>query len=131
MIFAEGLNLKGLCGGMLAKHCLDAAWGSFLDILKWVAWKRGVYFAKVDARGTSQTCPNCGADTGKKELSERVHKCNKCNYETDRDVAAAQVVMQRGCVAVGQTVVLAVEEDCLGVPMKQQISSARNGKPAP
>lgn len=120
MIFAEDLNLVALGRGMLAKHCLDAAWGSFLDILKWVCWKRGVYFALVDARGTSQTCPNCGADTGKKELSERVHKCSTCNYKTDRDVAAAQVVMQRGCTAVGQTVVLAVEEDCLGVPMKQQ-----------
>ena len=130
-IFAEDLNLVALGRGMLSKHCLDAAWGSFLDILKWVAWKRGVYFAKVDARGTSQTCPSCGADTGKKELSERVHKCNTCNYETDRDVAAAQVVMQRGITAVGQTVVLAVEEDCLGVPMKQQTPSARKGKPAP
>ena len=131
MIFAEDLNLVALGKGMLAKHCLDAAWGSFLDILKWVAWKRGVYFAKVDARGTSQTCPSCGADTGKKELTVRVHKCGACNYETDRDVAAAQVVMQRGCAAVGQTVVLAVEEDCLGVPMKQQTPSARKGKPAP
>lgn len=129
MIFAEDLNLIALGRGMLAKHCLDAAWGSFLDILKWVCWKRGVYFARVDARGTSQTCPNCGADTGKKELGERVHKCDACNYETDRDVAAAQVVMQRGCVAVGQTVVLAVEEDCLGVPVKQQTPTARKGSP--
>ena len=108
------LNLVALGRGMLAKHCLDAAWGSFLDILKWVARKRGVYFARVDARGTSQTCPNCGADTGKKELSQRVHKCNACNYKTDRDVAAAQVVMQRGCTAVGQTVLLAAEEGLLG-----------------
>ena len=89
-----------------------------------------MYFALVDARGTSQTCPSCGADTGRKELSERVHKCDACNYETDRDVAAAQVVMQRGCTAVGQTAVLAVEEGCLGAPMKQQTSSARKGKKA-
>lgn len=84
MIFAEDLNLKGLGGGMLAKHCLDAAWGSFLDILKWVAWKRGVYFALVDAKGTSQTCPNCGTHTGKKELSQRVHHCMTCGYMKDR-----------------------------------------------
>ncbi len=143
-IFAEDLNLVALSRGMLAKHCLDAAWGSFLEILSWVSWKRGVYFARVDARGTSQTCPNCGMHTGKKELSERVHKCDICNFETNRDVAAAQVVMQRGvsggqnlqadvppcgCTAVGQTVVLAVEEDCLGVPMKQQTPTARKGSP--
>ncbi len=127
MIFAEDLNLKMMSRGMLAKHCLDAAWGSFLDILKWVSWKRGVFFGKVDPNGTSQTCPNCGARTGKKELSERVHECGECGYVTDRDVAAAQVVMQRGLVTVGQTVLLPVEEGCLGTPMKQENSRAISG----
>jgi putative transposase len=131
MIFAEDLNLKMTSRGMLAKHCLDAAWGSFLEILKWVAWKRGVYFAKVDPNGTSQTCPQCGAHTGKKELSERVHHCSECEYVTDRDVAAAQVVMQRGLVFVadGQSVIRPVEEGCLGTPMKQEAPIARKGSP--
>ena len=116
---------------MLAKHCLDAAWGSFLEVLKWVCWKRGVYFAQVDPRGTSQSCPQCGAHTGKKELSERVHRCSECGYVTDRDVAAAQVVMQRGLVLVadGQSVILPVEEGCLGTPMKQEKPTARKGSP--
>jgi putative transposase len=131
MIFAEDLNLKMTSRGMLAKHCLDAAWGSFLEILKWVSWKRGVYFAKVAPNGTSQTCPQCGAHTGKKELSERVHHCNECGYTTDRDIAAAQVVMQRGLVLVadGQSVILPVEEGCLGTPMKQENPTARKGSP--
>lgn len=129
MLFAEDLNLKMTSRGMLAKHCLDAAWGSFLDILKWVAWKRGVYFAKVAPNGTSQTCPQCGTHTGKKELSERVHHCGECGYVTDRDVAAAQVVMSRGLTAVGQTAVLPVEEGCLGTPMKQETPTARKGSP--
>jgi putative transposase len=131
MVFAEDLNLKMTSRGMLAKHCLDAAWGSFLDILKWVAWKRGVYFAKVDPNGTSQTCPQCGTHTGKKELSERIHQCPECGYTTDRDVAAAIVVEQRGLAAVGQTVKLAVEEDCLGVPVKQQSLRGNSWKPTP
>ncbi|MEB3356010.1 MAG: transposase [Synechococcales bacterium] len=104
MIFAEDLNLKGLARGMLGKHCLDAAWGEFLRILEWVCWKRGVYFAKVDADKTSQSCPACGVITGKKALSERVHHCPECGYQANRDVAAAQVVMMRGCVAVGHIV---------------------------
>jgi putative transposase len=120
MIFAEDLNLKATSRGMLAKHCLDAGWGGFLDILGWVCNKRGIYLSKVDANGTSQTCPNCGTHTGKKELDERVYHCSECGYTTDRDVAAAIVVEQRGLTAVGQAVVLAVEEDCLGVPVKQQ-----------
>jgi len=129
MIFAEDLNLKATSRGMLAKHCLDAGWGGFLEILGWVCKKRGVYFAKVDPNGTSQTCPSCGTYTGKKELSERVHQCSECGYTTDRDVAAAIVVEQRGLAAVGQTVKLPVEEDYLGVPVKQETQSARKGSP--
>ncbi|MCG5058514.1 MAG: transposase [Limnoraphis sp. WC205] len=102
MIFAEDLNLKAMSAGMLCKHTLDAGFGQFLNILSHVCFKRGVYFAKVDANGTSQTCPNCGVVTGKKDLSQRVHKCPECGYETNRDVAAAQVVMQRGTTSVGQ-----------------------------
>jgi hypothetical protein len=34
----------------------------------------------------------------------RVHECPECGYKTDRDVAAAQVVRNRGVSAVGQTV---------------------------
>ena len=105
MIFAEQLNLKGLARGMLAKSCLDAGWGQFLDILSQCCFKRGVYFQKVPAAGTSQTCPKCLKETGKKKLSKRVHKCQHCGYTCDRDVAAARIIEIRGLVAVGRTVV--------------------------
>jgi putative transposase len=104
-IFAEDLNLKAMSAGMLGKHTLDAGFGQFLNILGHVCFKRGKHFSKVDANGTSQICPNCQAHTGKKELSVRVHECPECGYGTDRDVAAAQVVMQRGTTAVGHIAV--------------------------
>jgi putative transposase len=104
MVFAEDLNFKAWAKGMFSKHTLDAGFGEFLVYLEWICWKRGVYFAKVNPDGTSQTCPNCNHHTGKKELSERVHQCSECGYTTDRDVAAAQIVMQRGLAAVGHTV---------------------------
>lgn len=131
MIFAEDLNLVALGRGMLAKHCLDAGWGGFLEILNWVCKKRGVYFARVNPNGTSQTCPICGVHTGKKELSERVHHCESCGYITDRDVASAMVVEQRGLTAVGQIVVLPVEEGSLRAPMMQESPSSDAGKPTP
>ena len=131
MIFAEDLNLIALGRGILALHCLDAGWGGFLDILNWVCKKRGVYFARVNPNGTSQTCPNCGMHTGKKELSERVHHCDSCGFKTDRDVAAAMVVEQRGLTAVGQIVKLPVEDGCLGAPMMQENPGSDIGKPAP
>lgn len=131
MIFAEDLNLKATSRGMLAKHCLDAGWGGFLDILGWVCKKKGIYFARVNPNGTSQTCPNCGTHTGKKELSLRVHHCDECGYITDRDVAAAMIVEQRGLTAVGQTVVLPVEESRLGAPAKQEGLRGDSWKPTP
>lgn len=100
-VFAEDLNLKAMSAGMLSKHTLDAGFGQFLNILGHVCFKRGAYFAKVDPNGTSQICPRCQTHTGKKELSVRVHRCSECGYETNRDVAAAQVVLQRGYTAVG------------------------------
>ena len=131
MIFAEDLNLKATSRGMLAKHCLDAGWGGFLDILGWVCKKKGIYFARVNPNGTSQTCPNCGTHTGKKELSERVHHCDECGCIADRDVAAAIVVEQRGLTAVGQTVMLPVEVNRLGVPAKQESLRSDPRMPTP
>jgi putative transposase len=106
MVFAEDLNLKAMSKGMLRKHTLDAGFGQFLSILEFVCHKRGVYFERVNPNLTSQTCPICQTLTGKKLLSERVHSCSECGYTTDRDVAAAQVVMQRGIklATVGRTV---------------------------
>jgi len=106
MIFAEDLNLKAMSRGMLCKHTLDAAFGQFLSILSWTCWKRDIYFAKVDCRGTSQMCPACDADVPK-DLSVRIHACPECRYTTDRDVASAQVVKKRGLkliTADGQSV---------------------------
>lgn len=104
-IFAEDLNLKAMSAGMLCKHTLDAGFGQFLSILGHVCFQRGAYFAKVDPNGTTQECPRCQTHTGKKLLSQRVHKCPECGYETNRDVAAAQVVLQRGYTAVGHIAV--------------------------
>jgi putative transposase len=135
MVFVEELNLIGLSRGMLGKHCLDAGFGrsspgcklrellrlrQFFNILEQTCFKRNVYFQKVDARKTSQICPNCGIETGKKKLSERTHVCSNCGYTTDRDVAAAQVVAIRGLAAVGHTVKMLAEGKFIGIPMKQE-----------
>lgn len=120
MVFVEDLNLVGLSRGILGKHCLDAGWGQFFQILEQCCFKRGVYFQKVDSRKTSQICPNCQTQTGKKDLSERVHVCISCGYTTNRDVAAAQVVCQRGLAAVGYTVKMLAEGKFIGIPVKQE-----------
>ena len=102
MIFVEGIDFRVWAKGMFGKHTLDAGFGQFLSILKFVCWKRGVYFAKVDKDYTSQICPQCNSHTGKKELSVRTHECPECGYTTHRDVAAAQVIRNRGISGVGR-----------------------------
>ena len=86
---AAFIAMSQMSAGMLFKQTLDAGFGQFLSILNHVCFKRSAYFAKVDANGTSQTCTQCRTPTGKKKLSERVHQCPECGYETNRDVAAA------------------------------------------
>ncbi len=122
MIFAEDLNLKGLARGFLGKHCLDAGWGQFFQILEQCCFKRGVFFLKVDSNKSSQICPNCLTQTGKKELSERTHSCQHCGYTTDRDVAAAQVVLIRGLAAVGHTVKMLSEGKAVALPVTKESS---------
>ena len=113
MIFMEDLDYRIKAKGMLGKEMLDGGFGQFRTITQQVCWKRGKYFSVVDARGSSQTCPNCGVHVkkdprpspnriraGKRgcipHLSVRVHKCPECKYEADRDVAAASVLKKRG-----------------------------------
>jgi putative transposase len=104
MVFLQDLNFVGPKAAMLGKHCLDGGFGELFNIWEQTCFKRGVYFQKVDAKKTREICPNCLNETGKKELSERVHSCHHCAYTTDRDVAPAEVVLKRGLAAVGHTV---------------------------
>jgi putative transposase len=106
---------------MLGKHCLDAGFGQFFNILEQTCFKRRVFFQKVDAKKTSHICPNCLNETGKKELSERVLSCHHCGYTTDRDGAAAQVVLKQGLAAVGHRVNMhRTASKFMGMPAKQE-----------
>ncbi|NJM63521.1 MAG: transposase [Oscillatoriales cyanobacterium RU_3_3] len=102
MVFVEDIDFRVWAKGMLGKHTLDAGFGQFVSILEWVCWKRGVYFDKVNKNYTSQICPQCDAHTGKKDLSDRLHVCHNCGYTTHRDVAAAQVIRNRGLVQLSE-----------------------------
>ncbi|MFN3679654.1 MAG: RNA-guided endonuclease TnpB family protein, partial [Thermosynechococcus sp.] len=73
-IFVEDLNAKGSTRGILRKDCVDAGFGQFLSVLKWVCWKRG-----VNSNGSSQICPKCFA-TVSKELEVQKHHCPERGY---------------------------------------------------
>ena len=100
MIFVEDIDFGVSAKGFLGKSMLDGGFGQFRTILKWVCWKRDKFFAQVDHKYSSQICPNCGTHTGKKPLSQRQYICPECNYQTTRDHAAAEVLLQRGLGSV-------------------------------
>ncbi|MDJ0680446.1 MAG: transposase [Xenococcaceae cyanobacterium MO_167.B52] len=94
-IFLEDIDFRIMAKGFLGKHTIDASFGQFRQILKYVGKKRNVFVCEVDHRGSSQTCPNCRIEV-RKELKDRLHSCPECLYEVDRDVASAQELCNRG-----------------------------------
>ncbi|MDJ0637026.1 MAG: transposase, partial [Xenococcaceae cyanobacterium MO_188.B29] len=122
LISVEKLNIKGLARTRLAKSILDAAWGTFLNIMRAVAVKCGKHFVEVSAYKSSVECSQCGADVPK-DLSIRVHSCS-CGLEIDRDENSGRVLLSRGLQAVGLTA-----SACGGLgdsqPVKQETSGIR------
>jgi putative transposase len=113
---------------MFGKHMLDAAFGQFRTIVKYVCCKRGKFFSEVDARGTSQLCPECGGEV-KKDLSVRVHSCPHCGYTTDRDVAAGQNIKNRGIALISTVGQTGMETACaVGLPGTDESLSRSEAK---
>jgi putative transposase len=109
-IYCEDIDFRIMAKGFLGKHTVDAGFGQFRSILKYVGKRRNVFVAEVDHRGSSQTCPNCRIEV-RKEIEDRIHSCPECLYETDRDLASAQELCNRG------------QETYRGTPEKQEIGS--------
>ena len=133
MVFMEDLDYRTSAKGMFGKHMLDAAFGQFRTIVKYVCWKRGKFFSEVDARGTSQQCPESGQEV-KKDLSVRIQDCPHCGYTTDRDVAAGQTIKNRGIALIstlghsGMETACADELPGIEVTQSRQVSKSRKGK---
>jgi putative transposase len=106
----------------LAKSILDAAWGTFLNILKAVAVKCGRHFVEVSAYKSSVECSQCGVDVPK-DLSIRIHSCG-CGLEIDRDENSGRVLLNRALKSVGL-----IDSACRGLgvaqPVKQETSGIR------
>ncbi|TVX99431.1 RNA-guided endonuclease InsQ/TnpB family protein [Paenibacillus cremeus] len=99
LIAFENLNVRGLIRNHhLAKSIADAGWSQLVQFTTYKAESAGRVVVQVDPRNTSQQCSNCGAIV-KKSLAVRIHRCNHCNYEADRDENAARNILQRALVS--------------------------------
>jgi len=61
--------------------------------IKWQAAKRGVMVVEVDPKGTSTTCPKCGAKMA--EVGHRRVRCTVCGFEAGRDIVAVSNIEKR------------------------------------
>ncbi len=98
IICVEKLNIKGMVKDGwrgLNKSILDSGWGSFRNMLNYKAEEAGSLVMEVNPAYTSQMCSGCGVVV-KKELAERVHRCDICGLELSRDVNAARNILRVG-----------------------------------
>jgi putative transposase len=106
LVCTEKLNIKGMTrkpkkGSKrkrqktgLNRSLLDVGIGKLKDFIKYKVGEAGGQYIEIPTQKVkpSQTCPHCGHQK-KKELGERSHHCQQCGYSADRDVSAAQVML--------------------------------------
>lgn len=92
----ETLNLKGMqC--LWGRKISDLAFGEFLQILEWVATKKGKQVVFIDQwYPSSKTCSNCGHVLKELDLSVREWRCPSCQSINGRDENAAKNIFAVG-----------------------------------
>ena len=73
----------------------DVAWGQFAQYLFYKAESANRTLIIVNPAYTSQTCSKCGY-RGTKKLSDRIHHCSYCGFETSRDHNASLNILALG-----------------------------------
>lgn len=97
-IVIESLKIKN----MIKNHCLarsisDVSWGLITQMLEYKCKWYGRELIKIDSFfASSKTCSNCGNVKKELKLSERIYKCEECNYSEDRDLNASYNILKEG-----------------------------------
>jgi len=93
---------------MMKNHCLaksigDSGWAEFVRQLEYKAiWNGGIVF-KIDTFfPSSKTCSNCGYINKDLKLSERKWFCIGCQTILDRDINAAQNILNQATAGVAE-----------------------------
>jgi len=92
----ETLNLKGM-QRLWGRKISDLAFGEFLEILKWVASKKGKQIIFINPwYPSSKTCSHCGHVLSSLDLSVREWCCPSCQSVNGRDENAARNICAVG-----------------------------------
>ena len=98
VIALESLNVKGMMANhKLAQSISDVAWSGFVSKLEYKAKWYGKEVVCIETFfPSSKTCSCCGHIKSKLTLKERDWTCVSCNTKHDRDINAANNILQRG-----------------------------------
>jgi putative transposase len=97
----ETLNLKGM-QRLWGRKVNDLALGDFLQVLEWVAKKKGKRVIYIDRwYPSSKTCSCCGHVLDELDLSIRRWRCPSCHSVNDRDENAALNIKRVGSSTLG------------------------------
>jgi putative transposase len=97
----ETLNLKGM-QRLWGRKINDLGLGDFLQILEWVAKKKGKRVIYIDPwYPSSKTCSCCGHILESLDLSVRRWRCPFCHSVNDRDENAAVNIKRVGSSTLG------------------------------
>jgi len=79
----------------LNREILDTAPGLFTSLFRYKVLETGGEWVDAPTRKLkpSQRCPRCW-HVAKKQLSQRMHCCEQCGHEENRDTASARVVLR-------------------------------------
>jgi len=92
----ETLNLKGM-QRLWGRKISDLAFGEFLEILEWVAAKKGKQIIFINPwYPSSKTCSHCGHVLSSLDLSVREWRCPSCQSVNGRDENAARNICAVG-----------------------------------
>lgn len=97
-VAVETLRVKNMMQNRrLSKAIADVGWGAFVVMLEYKLSRHGGHLVRVDQWfPSSKTCSECGGVLEKLPLSVRQWRCPACGVVHDRDVNAAQNILQQG-----------------------------------
>lgn len=98
VICCESLNVKSMVKNhSLSQSISDAGWGMFLNMLQYKADWNDKQLIKVDRfYPSSKTCHHCGYVKEDLTLADRYWVCPQCGETIDRDLNAAQNILDEG-----------------------------------
>ncbi len=105
VICLESLAVKNMMSNhRLAEAIGDAAWYSFISKLQYKAQWRGKRIIQIEQfYPSSKTCNECGYINHNLKLKDRVWICPHCGKSHDRDINAANNILNRGLTILKQS----------------------------